>query len=212
MLLDVYVITDPALSHGRSHWQVVSEAVRGGATVIQLRDKHAEGRELLEAGLALRALTRDAGVPFIVNDRVDVAIAVGADGVHVGQKDIPADVTRRLVGPKMIMGVSVANLEEARQAKADGADYLGVGALFSTATKSDAGAPVGTEVLGQIRREVGLPIVGIGGINMHNAAEVIRQGADGVAVISAVVSAPDIAQATASLLAVVEEAKRQRGF
>ncbi len=210
MRLDLYVITDSNLSRGRSHVQVASEAIRGGATVIQLRDKHAEGRELLETGRALRGLTREAGVLFIVNDRVDVAIAVEADGVHVGQQDLPAAVVRRLVGPKMILGVSAANVPEARQAKADGADYLGVGAVFATSTKSDAGAPVGTEILAEIRREVGLPLVGIGGINMHNAAEVIRQGADGVAVISAVVSAPDIAQATAALMAIVEEAKRQR--
>jgi thiamine-phosphate pyrophosphorylase len=211
MRLDVYVCTDPDLSHGRSPEQVVTEAIRGGATVIQLRDKHAGGRYLVEVGRALRRITREAGVLLIVNDRVDVALAVEADGVHVGQEDMPADVTRRLIGPRMILGVSAANLAEALKAKADGADYLGVGAIFATATKGDAGVPVGPAIIAEIRRATGLPSVGIGGINVHNAAEVIRNGADGVAVISAVVSAPDVAQATASLAAVVEEAKRTRG-
>lgn len=211
MRLDVYVVTDPDLSRGRSHEQVATEAIRGGATVIQLRDKHACGRRLIEVGRALRQITRDAGVLFIVNDRVDVALAVEADGVHVGQEDMPADVVRRLIGPNMILGVSAANVREASKAKADGADYLGIGAVYATATKCDAGAPVGTAMIAEIRRAAGLPSVGIGGIDVHNAAEVIENGADGVAVISAVVGAPDIAQATASLVAVVAEAKRRRG-
>jgi thiamine-phosphate pyrophosphorylase len=210
MRLDVYVVTDPDLSCGRSHEHVVREAIRGGATAIQLRDKRAGGRQLVEIGRALRRITRDAGVLFIVNDRVDVALAVEADGVHVGQEDMPADVTRRLIGPDMILGVSAANVFEARKAKADGADYLGVGAIYATATKSDAGTPVGPEMIAEIGRATGLRLVGIGGINEHNAAEVIANGADGVAIISAVVGAEDIARATASLLAIVEAAKRKR--
>ena len=210
MRLDVYVITDPGLSRGRGHVQVVTEAIRGGATVVQLRDKRAGGRELVEVGRALRQITREAGVLFIVNDRVDVALAVEADGVHVGQDDIPADIARRLIGAKMILGVSVADVQEASKAKADGADYLGIGAIYATATKSDAGAAIGPAVIADIKRAVDLPAVGIGGINIHNAAEVIQNGADGVAVISAVVGAPDVRQATAVLVAIVEEAKRRR--
>ena len=210
MQLDVYVITDAALSRGRSHVQVATEAIRGGADAIQLRDKSASTRELVEVGFALRQLTREAGVLFIVNDRVDVALAVDADGVHVGQDDMPAAIARRLLGPSKIIGVSAATPEEARQAKADGADYLGVGAIYATASKADAGLPTGPGLLGEIKQAVDLPIVAIGGVNVHNAAEAIRAGADGVAVISAVVSAPDIAQATRTLRAVVEEAKTRR--
>ena len=210
MQLDVYVITDAALSRGRSHVQVAAEAIRGGADAIQLRDKSASTRELVEVGFALRQLTREAGVLFIVNDRADVALAVDADGVHVGQDDMPAAIARRLLGPSKIIGVSAATPEEARQAKADGADYLGVGAIYATASKADAGLPTGPGLLGEIKQAVDLPIVAIGGVNVHNAAEAIRAGADGVAVISAVVSAPDIAQATRTLRAVVEEAKTRR--
>lgn len=210
MRLDVYVITDAALSRGRSHLQVAGEAIRGGADVIQLREKSLSGRELVELGFQLRRLTREAGVLFIVNDRVDVALAVDADGVHVGQEDIPAAIVRRLIGPSKILGVSAATTEEALQAKADGADYLGVGAIYATNTKADAGAPVGPARLGEIRRAVGLPLVAIGGLNVHNAAEAIAHGADGVAVISAVVGAPDIFAATQALKAVVEEAKARR--
>lgn len=211
MRLDVYVITDAGLSHGRSHVQVVTEAVRGGATVIQLREKYASTRQMVEIGRTLRDITRDAGVLFIVNDRVDVAMAVDADGVHLGQDDMSADVARRLIGPNKVVGVSAATVEEALQAVRDGADYLGVGAIYATSSKADAGAAVGPARLSQIKAAVDLPLVAIGGISMHNAAETILYGADGVAVISAVVSASDIAQATRSLLAVVDEAKRQRG-
>ncbi|MHB1414966.1 MAG: thiamine phosphate synthase [Chloroflexota bacterium] len=210
MRLDVYVITDASLSLGRTHLQVVSEAIRGGADVIQLRDKNASTSELVATGEALREITRAAGKIFIVNDRIDVALAVDADGVHVGQDDMPAAMARRLIGPDKILGVSAATPDEARQAKADGADYLGVGAIYTTLTKPDAGAATGPALLSQIRQAVDLPIVAIGGVNVHNAAEAIRHGADGVAVISAVVGAPDVAQATESLRVVVEEAKRQR--
>ncbi|MHB1007151.1 MAG: thiamine phosphate synthase [Chloroflexota bacterium] len=210
MRLEVYVVTDGALSRGRSHEQVVTEAIEGGANVIQLREKHASSRELVELGRRLRDLTREAGVLFIVNDRVDVALAVDADGVHVGQDDIPADMVRRLIGPDKVLGVSAATREEARKAKADGADYLGVGAIYATSSKDDAGAPTGPALLKQIREAVDLPLVAIGGLNIHNAAEAIAYGADGVAVIAAVVSAPDIRQATRSLKAVVDEAKAKR--
>jgi thiamine-phosphate pyrophosphorylase len=211
MRLDVYVITDPSLSRGRSHVQVAAEAVAGGANVIQLRDKQASTRELVELGRALLEITRAAGALLVVNDRVDVALAVDADGVHVGQDDMPAAIARQLLGPRKIVGVSTANEEEARRAREDGADYLGVGAMYPTASKADAGAAIGPDALSAIKRAVDLPIVAIGGINVHNAADAILHGADGVAVISAVVSAPDIRQATQSLLAVVEEARRGRG-
>ena len=147
---------------------------------------------------------------FIVNDRVDVALAVDADGVHVGQDDMPADLVRRLIGPDKVLGVSAATPAEAIKARADGADYLGVGAIYATNSKADAGMPTGPALLKRIREVVDLPLVAIGGLNVHNAAEAVEFGADGVAVISAVVSAPDIRQATQVLKAVVEEAKAKR--
>lgn len=210
MRLDLYVITDSGLQRGRSHVQVVTEALRGGADVIQLREKNASTRELVEIGRALREVTREYGALFIVNDRVDVALAVDTDGVHVGQDDMPCAMVRRIVGPNKIIGVSAATPEEALQAVRDGADYLGVGAIYATSTKADAGAAVGPGRLAEIKQAVDVPIVAIGGINIHNAAEAVLHGADGVAVISAIVASPDVRQATEALRMVVEEAKGRR--
>lgn len=203
MDLRVYVLTDPKLSRGRSHPEVVRAAIAGGATAVQLREKDGSTREMVEIGLELRRITREAGVLFIVNDRVDVAMAVEADGVHVGQSDMPAALVRKLVGPAMIVGVSASTVEKARQAVRDGADYLGVGAVYPTGSKADAGRPVGLERLREIRSQVNIPIVGIGGINLSNAAQVMAAGADGVSVISAVVSADDVAAAARQLLEAV---------
>ncbi len=203
MDLSVYVLTDPILSKGRSQAEVVRAAIAGGATAIQMREKEANTRTMIEIGQELREITREAGVLFIVNDRVDVALAVEADGIHVGQKDMPAALVRKLVGPKMIVGVSASTIATARQAVLDGADYIGVGAIFPTGSKADAGAACGPGRIREIRAEVSIPIVGIGGINIENAAQVMEAGADGVSVISAVVSAPDITAATRQLAAAV---------
>ena len=195
MDLTLYVLTDPALSRGRTHIDVVRAAIAGGATAIQLRDKRATSRELLETGRALRELTRAAGVTFIVNDRADIALAVDADGVHVGPDDLPAREARRIVGPNKIVGVSAGTVAEAIQAQADGADYIGVGAVYATDSKADAGAPIGPDGLAPVVRAVSIPAVAIGGIGPGNAAACITAGAAGVAVISAVVAADDIAAA-----------------
>ena len=203
----LYVITDRRLSRGRSHLEVARAAIEGGATAIQLRDKEATTRELIEAGLALRELTRERGVAFIVNDRVDVALAVEADGVHVGQDDMPAKLARRLMGPDKIVGVSASSVEEALRAEADGADYVSASPVFATPTKPDAPPPTGLEGLRAIVEAVRIPVVAIGGINEGNVEEVIRAGADGVAVISAVVAAPDIAAAARRLRQKIEEAR-----
>jgi thiamine-phosphate pyrophosphorylase len=189
--LGLYVVTDESLSRGRLTAEIVAAAIRGGADAIQLRAKDLPLREQVAIGRVLRAITREAGVLFIINDRADLAVALDADGIHVGQDDLPADLARKVVGPDKIVGVSAATVEEARIAREMGADYLGVGAIFGTATKSDAGAPVGPERIGPIKAAVGLPIVAIGGIGRDNAAEVIAAGADGVAVVSAVVAADD---------------------
>lgn len=203
----LHVLTDEGLSRGRSHAAVIRAAIAGGATVIQLRDKTSSTRKLIEIGRALRDLTRAAGVTFIVNDRADVALAVDADGVHVGQDDLPATDAGRIVGDHKIVGVSASSVAEAMQAERDGADYIGAGSVFTTSSKPDAGAPIGLDGLAQIARAVRIPVVAIGGVNVSNAAACIAAGAQGVAVISAVVSAEDVAQAARELISVVRGAK-----
>lgn len=205
----LYVITDAQLARGRSHIEVVRAAIEGGASLVQYRQKEGTTRQLVEEAQALRELTRQAGVPFIVNDRLDVALAVEADGVHVGQEDMPAGLARRLMGGR-IVGVSATNLQEALQAEQDGADYLGVGPVFATPTKPDAAPPMGLEGLAEVCRAVSIPVVAIGGINEQNAAEIIAAGADGVAVVSAVVAASDVAAAARRLREVIEAARRSR--
>lgn len=196
----LYVITDERLSRGRSHLAVAEAAIRGGADVVQLRDKEASGARLYEVALALRRLTRDAGVPFLVNDRLDVAMAVDADGVHLGQEDLPASAARRILGPGKVLGVSAETVGEALLAEREGADYLGVGPVFEArGTKPDAGRPRGLEQIARIRAESGLPIVAIGGIDAGNARQVRNAGANAVAVISAVVAADDIEEAARRL-------------
>jgi len=184
---------------------VAEAAIAGGADVIQLRDKEASSGQLYQEALQLRKLTRDAKVPFIVNDRLDIALAVDADGVHVGQSDLPASVVRRILGPGKILGVSVVTVGEAIRAEKDGADYLGVGpVLEARGTKPDTGVPLGVDCIARIRRRCRLPIVAIGGINAENAREVRESGADGAAVISAIVSADDISIATRQLKRILE--------
>lgn len=204
----LYVVTDAGLSRGRSHRAVIEAAIVGGATVVQYREKHASTRQMIVEVQELRELTRRAGVPLIVNDRVDVALAVDADGVHVGQDDMPVALARQLIGNKLL-GVSAHSLSEALQAVRDGADYLGVGPIFATTTKPDAASPIGLDGLRAIRQHVSIPIVAIGGINQANAADVMRAGADGVAVVSAVVSADDVTAAARQLRALVSVAQEK---
>ncbi|GIV94241.1 thiamine phosphate synthase [Chloroflexus aurantiacus] len=204
----LYVVTDAGLSRGRSHRAVIEAAIVGGATVVQYREKHASTRQMIVEAQELRDLTRRAGVPLIVNDRVDVALAVDADGVHVGQDDMPVALARRLIGNKLL-GVSAHSLSEALQAVRDGADYLGVGPIFATTTKPDAASPIGLDGLRAIRQHVSIPIVAIGGINQANAADVMRAGADGIAVVSAVVAADDVTAAARQLRALVSVAQEK---
>lgn len=205
--LGLYLVTDERLSRGRATADIVRAAIRGGVDAVQLRGKELPAREQLAIGRALRAITREADILFIVNDRVDLALALDADGVHVGQDDLSAEIARQLVGPDRIVGVSAATIPEALAAREAGADYLGVGAIYGTATKLDAGAATGPELLGTIRGAVDLPLVGIGGIKATNAAEVIAAGADGVAVVSAIVSADDPEAAARDLKARIVAAR-----
>jgi thiamine-phosphate pyrophosphorylase len=192
----LYLVTDEHLSRGRSHLEVAEAAIRGGADVIQLRDKSSDSGELYRIALALRKLTLESKVPLIINDRLDIALAVDADGLHLGQDDLPASVARRLLGPGRILGVSTETPEEALLAEKDGADYLGVGPIFEArGTKADAGDPKGPGMIAPIRAKCRLPIVAIGGIKAGNARSVREAGADAVAVISDIVAAEDIEQA-----------------
>ena len=200
----LYVITDESVSRGRSHIEVAEAAIRGGADVIQLRDKTASGGTLYRVALSLRKLTREAKVPFLVNDRLDIALATDADGVHLGQKDLPAAAARNIMGPGRILGVSADTLEEALLAEKEGADYLGVGPVFEAReTKADAGEPLGLERIARIRKHCRLPIVAIGGIDAQNARQVREAGADSAAVISAIVAADDITQAARELKSIL---------
>ena len=207
--LRLYAVTDPQTPAGPMLIEQVRQAIAGGVTAVQLRDKRSPLSDVVEAGGILRRLTAHAGVLFIVNDRVDLALALDADGVHLGQDDFPPAVARRLLGPHRVIGVSVGNFEEARPEVLDFADYVGVGPMFETRTKMDAGRAVGPEMVRQLRPLIGRPIVGIGGIGIENAARVISAGADGIAVVAAIFGAPDIAVASRKLRTVVENAVSQ---
>lgn len=210
-LTGLHVLTDRKWSRGRDLVTVASAAIDGGATVIQLRDKNASTRELITEGLALRELTRQRGVLFIVNDRIDVALAVDADGAHVGQDDMPADLAHRLLGPERILGISAGNLREATAALASSADYVGVGPIYATRGKTDAGDPIGLNLLTKISARTSVPLVAIGGINASNAAAVIQAGASGIAVITAVVNAADISGAARELKNAITQAWSEDG-
>ena len=205
----VYVIADASRARGRSHLEIAEAAIRGGATAIQLRMKDEPARLMVRTARWLATLCQTAGVTFIVNDRVDVAMIVGADGVHIGQDDLPAEDVRRLMGRGALLGVSAATVQEARAAERAGADYVGVGAIYATGTKADAGAPVGLARIRQLRRAVGLPLVAIGGITVDNAAQVIAAGAQGVAVITAVTLAEDMAEAARRVRREVDGARER---
>lgn len=208
--LRLHVLTDHQWSRGRDLLTVAAAALDGGATVIQLRNKIASVRVLLEEGLALRTLTRERGALLIVNDRIDVALAVDADGAHVGQEDMPAAFARQLLGPERILGVSAATSEEAQAAIAGGADYLGVGPIFPSIGKIDAGPATGIALLSELASRSPIPLVAIGGITVENAAHVMRAGATGVAVITAIVAADDIAAASRQLRRTLEEGVSDR--
>ena len=182
----------------------VESALRGGTTVIQLREKDCSSREFYELGLRVKKITERYNAPLIINDRVDIALAVGAAGVHVGQGDLPCKVVREMVGPDMIVGVSAATLDEAVRAEQDGADYLGVGAMYATATKTDT-RPVSMEELLKIRAAVKIPIVVIGGINKQTLGNFKGTGVNGLAVVSAIVAQPDPEAAARELLRMWKE-------
>lgn len=195
----LYLCTDRGLMSSPSLEEAVTEAVLGGAGVVQLREKDIDAREFYELAVRIKKITAAHGVPLIINDRIDIALAVDADGVHIGQRDIPAKQVRKMIGADKILGVSAATLEEALKAVEDGADYLGIGAMYATGTKEDARL-VTMEELKRIRAAVPVPIVVIGGINLQTLEHFKGTGIDGLAVVSAVMAAPDVQAAAQELI------------
>jgi thiamine-phosphate diphosphorylase len=207
--LRLYAVTDPQTPAGPRLIAQVEQAIAGGVTAVQLRDKRSPMSEVVDAGRAIRRLTSQAGVMFIVNDRIDLALALDADGVHLGQDDFPPAIARQLLGPDKVIGVSVGSRDEARPELLDVADYVGVGPMFATRTKQDAGRAVGPDRIRELKPLICRPIVGIGGVGIENAAQVISAGADGIAVVAAIFRAADIAVASRKLRIVVDNAFSQ---
>jgi len=196
----LYLVTDHDLMSTPTLEQAVEQAIEGGSTLIQLREKTASSLEFYQMAVTIKRLTDSHHIPLIINDRVDIALAVDTAGVHIGQSDLPAGIVRQIIGKNKILGVSVSSVAEAVKAKKDGADYLGVGAMFATGTKTDADLVTMNE-LRDIRSAVSLPIVVIGGINLTTIPSFVNTGIDGIAVASALISAKDITEAAKQLRA-----------
>jgi thiamine-phosphate pyrophosphorylase len=196
---NLYLVADVNYAEGRDLVSLIKEAVRGGVTIVQLRAKGFETRRFLELATRMASVLKRRSVPLIINDRVDIALACGADGVHLGQDDMPLDKARQLLGKSKIIGVSVNTLKETREAERLGADYIGLGPIYATTTK-DTDLPVlGPEGIRPMRQKIGIPIIAIGGINSGNAADVMKAGAAGIAVVSAILDATDPRSAAAEL-------------
>lgn len=198
----LYLVTDRVMAGERNFEELVAQAVRGGCTLVQLREKEASSGELYERALRLKEVTDFYHVPLIIDDRIDIMLAVDAAGVHLGQSDLPAEAARQLIGPDKILGVSAQTVEEAEKAESDGADYLGIGAVFPTATKTDT-VPVSKETLSSICQAVRIPVVAIGGINARNVPALEGTGISGAAVVSAIMAQPKPEEAARRLKEVI---------
>lgn len=205
----LYLVTDRQLSAPRTIEEIVQAAVSGGVSVVQLREKDCSAWEFLALACRLLAILRPAGVPLIINDRLDVALAAGADGVHLGQSDLPYREVRAILGPEALIGLSVETLEQAREAEELDVDYLAASPVFPTSTKTDTGAAWGLAGLSALRKLSRHPLVAIGGINRTNAASVLRAGADGIAVVSAISAAPDPRAEAKALREIIEQVRRE---
>jgi thiamine-phosphate pyrophosphorylase len=208
--VSVYLVTDPVLSGGRSEMEVVRAAAAGGVRLFQYRDKLADARTYLEKARALSLLCRELGTWLLLNDRVDIAALVDCDGVHLGQNDLPTADARSILGPGKIIGRSTHTVDQARQACEDGADYINIGPVFPTATKNTPVSPVGLDMVRAVTAVATVPVTTMGGISLANAPDVVRAGADRVAVVTAITQAPDIARAARDLMDAVERARRER--
>ena len=202
----LYAITESSLDE-RKLLEKVTKAIEGGVTVLQLREKNISSKEFLRRALKVREIV-PPHVLFLINDRVDIALSCRADGVHLGQDDLPVSFARNIMGEDKIIGVSTHNLKEAKEAQSQGADYIGVGPIFATFTKPDARAPVGVEVISQIKEEIKIPVIAVGGITSQNIHQVLKAGADGVAVISAIFAQENILKATKTLREIIDEFRK----
>lgn len=209
-MFELYAITDREMLGETSEVEAARLCYEGGADVVQLRMKSTDGGKMLELAKEIQAVANQYNKFFIVNDRIDVAMLASADGVHLGQSDIPVREARRLVGDEMIIGVSVHNVEEAVRAVEDGADYLGVGSVFTTSTKPDAEQGLGLDIIIDIKEAVDVPVVAIGGINKGNILDVMHVGADGAAVVSAIMAKEDIRAAAHELKVMILNDRRNR--
>ena len=198
--LSLYLVTDKS-DDVEKFLKTIEEGIKGGVTVVQIREKTADTLDFFNLALKVKEITRKYNVPLIINDRVDVALAIDAEGVHVGQSDMPCDVTRKLVGPDKIVGVSAATIDEAKKAEKDGADYIGTGAVFPTATKDDA-PKITKNDLKEIVDSINIPVVAIGGITLDNAHELIDTGIAGLSVVSAIMSSDDPKKSSEKLLSI----------
>ena len=196
--LSLYLVTDKS-DDVEKFLKTIEEGIKGGVTVVQIREKTADTLDFYNLALKVKEITTKYNVPLIINDRVDVALAIDADGVHVGQSDMPCDVTRRLVGPDKIVGVSAATVDEAQKAQKDGADYIGTGAIFPTATKDDA-PKITKKDLKDVVDSIDIPVVAIGGINLENASQLNDTGIKGLSVVSAIMSSDNPKKSAEELL------------
>ncbi len=208
--VSVYLVTDPTLSNGRTELEVVRAAAAGGIRLIQYRDKLAGKRLYLEKARALAALCRELGIDLLLNDHVDIAALVDCAGIHLGQEDLPTAEAKLLLGPTKIVGRSTHDLQQATAAIREGADYINIGPVFATNTKATPVRPVGLDMVREIARISTVPVTTMGGIGMDNAADVVRAGADRVAVVTAITQAPDISEAARKLVQRVESARDPR--
>ncbi len=205
--LSLYLVTDEGLAGPRGVVETVREAIAGGVTLVQLRDPQGKGGHQVEIAKALLAILRPHGIPLIINDRVDVALAVDADGVHVGQSDIPAGLVRQMIGPDKILGLSISKADELAAPDLAAADYLGIGPVFATPTKTNAAAPIGFDGLADLTAATALPVVAIGGLKVEHVEPTLAAGAAGLAVVSAIMAAADPEAAAAAFSAALARAR-----
>lgn len=202
--LSLYLVTDKINKTDDEFLKIIEEAIKGGTTVVQIREKEGETLDFYNLALKVKEITSKYNVPLIVNDRIDVALAIKSEGVHIGQTDMPADVARSLIGDEMILGVSASTVKEARKAEKDGADYIGTGAVFPTATKDDAPS-ITKDDLKEVTGSINIPTVAIGGITLENASELAGTGISGISVVSAIMNSEDPKTASENLLKIYNE-------
>jgi thiamine-phosphate pyrophosphorylase len=200
----LYLITDRSFLNGRDLKKCIEDAIKGGVTLIQIREKDASTREFFEVAKEVKEVTSKYNVPLLINDRIDIAIAIDADGVHLGQSDMPISLARKILGKDKIIGISANTIKEALEAQNDGADYLGLGPVFFTGTKKDINEPIGVSGLREMTEAINIPSVAIGGINKENSESIMEAGVDGISVISAILGSEDIEKASKDLSVIVK--------